>query len=130
MRWRSVLLTASSVVALAACGGDGGEQQVEQSTVTGPTIDRTIADGLATRSDKVASLLDSGDACGAREEAALLRADLTQAINDRAIPDLYLEDLSGLVNEIEAGIPACEEEPPPPPPDEEKEKKDKGDGDD
>jgi hypothetical protein len=131
MRWRSVLLTASSVVALAACGGGDGEQQVEQRTVTGPTIDRTIADGLATRSDKVATLLDSGDACGARDEAALLRADLTQAINDRAIPDLYLEDLSGLVNEIEAGIPACEEPQPPPPPDEDKEKKkDKGDGDD
>ena len=116
MRWRSVLLTASSVVALAACGGGDGEQQVDQRTDTGPTIDRAIADGLATRSDKVASLLDSGDACGAREEAAALRSDLTQAINDRAIPEVYLEDLSGLVNEIEAGIPACQEPPPPPPP--------------
>lgn len=114
MRSWSALLTVFSVLALAACGGDGG-QQVEQQTDTGPTIDRAVADGLATRSEEVASLLDAGDSCTAREEAELLRADLTQAINEGAIPEPYLEDLSGLVNEIKAGI-RCEAPPPPPPP--------------
>jgi hypothetical protein len=115
MRWRSALLTVCSVVAIAACGGDGG-QEVEQQTDTGPTIDRAVAEDLAARSEGVASLLDDGDACGAREEAELLRRDLTQAIQEGEIPELYLEDLSGLVNEIEAGIPTCEAPPPPPPP--------------
>jgi hypothetical protein len=42
---------------------------------------------------------------------------VTEAINDGKVPDVYLEDLSGLVNEIEAQIPECvEPEPPPPPP--------------
>jgi hypothetical protein len=128
MRWRSVFLTASSALLLAGCGGD--DPQVER-TVTGPTIERTVAEQLATRSDEVANLLDSGDACGAREEASRLRDELTGAINDGAIPALYLEDLSGLVNEIEAQIPPCEQPPPPPPPPPTDTETDRGgDGDD
>jgi hypothetical protein len=52
------------------------------------------------------------------------------------VPDLYLEDLSGLVNEIEAQIPPCVEPAPPPGDDEEhgdrgkKDKKDKHEEDD
>jgi hypothetical protein len=106
------LLTACSALALAACGG--GENEVERRTVTRPTIESAVAQRLASRSDKVATLLDSGDACGAKDEAARLRADLTRAINDRAIPELYLEDLSGAVNELEAQLPVCEVVQPPP----------------
>ena len=104
MRWQSVLLTACSAVALAGCGGDG--QQVERRTDTTPRIERAVAERLAARSDKVANLLQGDDACGAAEEAARLRADLTASVG--AIPELYLEDLSGLVNEIQAQIPPCE----------------------
>jgi hypothetical protein len=118
------LLTACSALALASCGGD--EPRVEQPTETdappAPTIEREVAERLASRSDKVASLLDSGDACGAAQEASALRADLTAAISENAIPALYLEDLSGLVNEIQAQIPPCQ----PPPTD----TGDGGDGDD
>ena len=103
MRWLSVLLTACSAVALAGCGGDG--QQVERRTDTTPRIERAVADHLAARSDKVASLLESGDSCGAAEEAAGLRADLNASL--ARIPELYLEDLSGVVNEIQAQIPPC-----------------------
>lgn len=109
MRWRSVSLTALSALALASCGGE--EQQAER-TVTGPTIPAAVAERLASRSAKVATLLDAGDACGAKDEAAALRADLTASIE--TIPELYLEDLSGLVNEIDAQIPACTVIPPPP----------------
>jgi bacterioferritin-associated ferredoxin len=134
MRWRSALLTVCSALALAACGGDNG-QQAEQETVTRPTIDRAVADNLAARSEEVANLLDAGNVCGAREKAALLREDVTAAINEGEIPEPYLEDLSGLVNEIEAGIPACELQPPPGDNEDEdekkkeEEKKDKGGGD-
>jgi hypothetical protein len=117
---------ASSVFALAACGGGNGDQAEQQ--VSGPPIDRATADALAERSDNVASLLDRGDACGARREAGRLRGDLNQAIADGTIPEVYLEDLSGLVNEIQAGIPLCE--PPPLPPPTTTETGDGGDGDD
>jgi hypothetical protein len=71
-----------------------------------------VALPLAERSERVARLLDRGDRCGAAAEAARLRADLTASIS--AIPNLYLEDLSGLVNEIQAQIPPCAEPQPPP----------------
>lgn len=107
------MLTACSALALAACGGD--ENGAERRTDTQPTIESAVAERLASRSDKVAGLLSSGDACAAKDEAGRLRAELTRAINDRAIPELYLEDLSGAVNELEAQIPPCEVTQPPPP---------------
>jgi hypothetical protein len=110
MRWRSASLTALSALALAACGGE--EQQAERRTVAGPTIPAAVAERLAGRSAKVATLLDAGDACAAKQEAAALRADLTASIE--TIPELYLEDLSGAVNEIDAQIPACPVVQPPP----------------
>jgi hypothetical protein len=103
------LLTACSALALASCGGDEPQAEPRTETETPPTIERAVAERLASRSDKVASLLDSGDACGAAEEAAALRSDLTATIGD--IPELYVEDLSSLVNEIQAQIPPCQ--PPP-----------------
>lgn len=99
--------TVCSALALAACGGE--QKEVEQRTVFGPTIERAVADRLASRSEKVASLLESGEACGAKREADLLRNELTEAINDGKVPQLYLEDLSGVVNEIQAQIPLCTE---------------------
>jgi hypothetical protein len=117
------LLTASSAVALASCGGE--EPQVEQRTDTLPTIERTVAEGLASRSDKVASLLDAGDTCGAAEEAAALDRDFIETSNRGEIPALYLEDLGSAIKEIQAQIPPCEE-----PKDKDREKKDKDEGDD
>jgi hypothetical protein len=107
MRWRNVLLTACSALLLAGCGGD--DPQAQDRTLAGPTIKRAVADQLATRTDTIANLIDGGDACG--KEAARLRDELTRAINDGAIPELYIEDLSRLVNEIEAGIPVCGRRP-------------------
>ena len=106
MRWRSVLLTACSALALAGCGGD--EQKVERRTDTTPRIDGSVAGRLAVTSDNIARLLESGNSCAAAQEAARLRTDLNASIG--AIPDLYVEDLSGLVNEIQAQIPPCETE--------------------
>lgn len=49
---------------------------------------------------------------------------MTQAINDRKVPEIYLEDLSGLTNELAVQVPECVE-PPPPPSDEDEDGKDK-----
>jgi hypothetical protein len=107
-----------SALALAACGGQGGG--VEEQANPGPTIEEGVAEQLAARSDEVARLLESGDTCAAVMESARLRDELNAAINRGVIPEVYLEDLSGLVNEIQAQIPPCEERepqvPPPPPP--------------
>ena len=109
------MLTACSALALAACGG--GESEVERRTATGPTIESAVAERLATRCDNVADLLESGDARAAADEAGRLRAELTGAINDQAIPELYLEDLSGVVNELEAQTSDGENAPQPSRPD-------------
>jgi hypothetical protein len=100
------LLTVCSAIALAACGGE--EKETERRTETWPTIERSLATSLAARSDAVADLLDRGDNCGATAEAARLRDEVTASIG--AIPEVYVEDFSGLVNEIQAQIPPCEPE--------------------
>lgn len=101
------MLTACSALALGACGGEAKE--TERRTDTWPRIDRSLATSLAARSDAVANLLDRGDNCGAAAEAARLRDDVTASIG--SIPDVYVEDFSGLVNEIQAQIPPCEQPP-------------------
>lgn len=135
------MLTACSAVALAACGG--GETTVEERANPGPPIERSTAEELAVRSEDVARLLEAGDNCAAMAEAGRLRDELNAAIERGVIPEVYLEDLSGVVNEIQAQIPVCERDvaqvPPPPREDEKrggkrgedkgkkKDKKDEGD---
>jgi hypothetical protein len=116
MHWRSVWLTACSAALLAGCGG-GGEST--ENAAPGPRIERATAEQLAELSDEVARLLETGDSCGASQSAARLRDGVTEAINAGKVPEVYLEDLSGLANELEAQIPACPEPPPPPPADDE-----------
>jgi hypothetical protein len=106
-------------VVLAGCGGDAEEAQPETSA---PRIERPIATELAELSDEVARQLEGGDPCGAAATAARLREGVTAAINDGKVPEVYLEDLSGLANEIEVQIPECAE----PPPDEDDEGRKKG----
>jgi hypothetical protein len=106
IRWRSVSLTACSALVLAGCGG--GSASVDDQTDASPRIERDVATRLAARSDEVARLLQSRDDCGAMTEAERLRDELTQAISRGVIPEVYLEDLSGAVNEIQARIPPCQ----------------------
>ena len=114
MRWRSAWLTACSglaAVALAGCGGDDGQTETE---VAGPRIERAVANELADLSDEVARQLDGGDDCAAAEAAGRLRAAVTEAINAGKVPEPYLEDLSGVANEIELEVPECIEPAPAP----------------
>lgn len=78
-------------------------------------------------SDEVAQQLEDGDACAAAQTALRLRDTLTEAINGGKVPEVYLEDLSGVVNEIEAQIPRCVN-PAPPPESDEGEDEDRGKG--
>jgi hypothetical protein len=125
MRWRSALLTASSALALAACGGGDGEQAEQRQMAPGPRIDAAVAEPLAERSENVARLLDGGDPCAAADEAARLEQDVIAAINDGAIPEVYLEDLGNVAHELAAQVPPCKQPAPPPPP-----PPPRGDGDD
>jgi hypothetical protein len=129
------LLTACSALALAACGGDAN--RVEQRVNPGPTIERGTAEQLAVRSDEVARLLEGGANCDAMAEGARLRDELDAAVTRGVIPEVYLQRLSGAVDEILAQIPPCEDvaQVPPPPRDRERgrgedQEKDKGRKDD
>jgi hypothetical protein len=118
MRSRSALLTASSFAAallLAGCGGGNGETETS-ADAAGPAIPSAVALDLAERSEAVAQRLDTGDTCGAGQEAAALRQAVTDAINAKQIPKEYLEELSGVANELELDVPLCQKPPPPPPP--------------
>jgi hypothetical protein len=118
MRSRSVWLTASSLAAallLASCGGDGSDTETLDDAAA-PVIPSDVALKLADRSDEVAQKLDEGDSCGAGDKAAELRKEVTDAINAGEIPPEYLEELSGVANELEFDVPRCAQPPPPPPP--------------
>jgi hypothetical protein len=104
------------------CGGEAAEPRAA------PTIQRPVARQLASRSDEVARLLESGDDCGALAESNRLRDELTQAINRRLIPQRYRLDLSTAVEEIRGQIVCLPPlaPPAPPRPDEDNGKKKKG----
>jgi hypothetical protein len=105
------LLTACSAFLLAGCGGGG--DPVDPRTSAAPTIHRPVAQQLANRSDEVARLLETGNACAALGEATRLRAGLARAVDRHLIPQLYRTDLARAVNGIRGQI-VCRREPPPP----------------
>jgi hypothetical protein len=109
-----VAIAATAVLALAGCGSGGGPSTVVR---TSPPIDRTIANHLASMSQKVADDLDAGETCS----AAIAADELASAVGDADLPS-YLrasvnETATRLVNEVNC--------PPPPPPAPEPKKKPK-----
>lgn len=105
---------------LIGCGGTDEEPEVQ-----GPRIESATANDLAAISEEIADRLDSGDRCGAAESAARLRDGVTAAINGGKVPDVYLEDLSGLANELTFELQPCAE---PAPDEDEEEDEDDGKG--
>lgn len=103
------MLTASSAVLVLALVGCGGSEGETETRVSGPTIERATAERLADLSDELSRSLDDGDPCAATEAAARLREDVTAAINDGKVPPVYLEELSGLANELVEQVPDCVE---------------------
>ena len=99
MRWRSALLTASSALLLAGCGG--GDHQAPQPTP--PRIPAGVAQQLAAEADHVATLTPG--TCGARDAAARFRAHVIASIG--RIPPRYQEPLMSATNALADRLAAC-----------------------
>ena len=80
---------------LAGCGGE---------REPAPQLPSALAERLAERSDSVAALLETGDACGARSEAQRLQADAIAAVNEGAVPTPLQEELLAAVTELAGSI--------------------------
>lgn len=98
MRWRSGLLTASSTLALAGCGGDHATPPPKP-----PRIPAAVAQRLAVEADRVATLAPGS--CEARDAAARLRADVIASIGQ--IPPRYQEPLMSAANSLAGRLATC-----------------------
>ncbi|MFL5922271.1 MAG: hypothetical protein ACJ75Q_06960 [Gaiellaceae bacterium] len=104
MRWRSGLLTASSALLLAGCGG--GERA--EPAPKPPRIPAAVAQRLATEADRVATLAPG--TCEARDAAARFRLDVVTSI--RRIPPRYKEPLMSAANSLAERLATCVEPQP------------------
>jgi hypothetical protein len=105
MRWRSGLLTASSALALAGCGGGGDHAAPPPKP---PRIPAGVAQRLAAEADRVASLAPGS--CEARDAAARLRADVIASIG--RVPPRYQEPLMSAANSLAQRLASCVEPQP------------------
>ena len=106
MRWRSGLLTASSALLLAGCGG-GRERASPPSPP--PRIPAGVATRLAAEADQVAGLAPG--TCAARDAASRFRGDVVASIG--RVPARYREQLMSAANDLAERVATC---PPPAPP--------------
>jgi len=105
MRWRSGLLTASSVALLAGCGGGTHHAQPPPKP---PRIAAGVASRLAAEADRVAALAPG--TCAARDAARRFQADVIASIG--RVPPRYQEPLTSAANDLAARLAACTEPPP------------------
>jgi hypothetical protein len=101
MRWRSALLTASSAVLLAACGGRDDATPAQRP----PRIPADVAARLAAEADTVATL--AAGSCAARGAATRFRSDVIASVG--RIPSHYQEPLLSAANELAQRLAACSE---------------------
>ena len=113
MRWRSGLLTASSALLLAGCGG-GAERRAAPPTA--PRIPADVASRLAAEADRVAALTPG--TCEARDAAARFRADVIASIG--RVPARYQEPLASAAKTLADRLATCAEPKPKPKPTEHK----------
>ncbi len=104
MRWRSGLLTASSALVLAGCGG--GDHTAPPPKP--PRIPAGVAQQLAAEADHVATLTPG--TCAARDAAARFRAHVIASIG--RIPPRYQEPLMSAANSLADRLAACVEPQP------------------
>jgi hypothetical protein len=109
MRWRTGLLTASSVVLLAGCGGSGDKAAPPPKP---PRIPAGVASRLASEADQVAALTPGS--CEARDAAARFRTDVIASIG--SVPARYQEPLTSAANSLAARTATCVEPKPAPRP--------------
>lgn len=104
MRWHSGLLTASSALLLAGCGG--GDQTAPPPRP--PRIPAGVAQQLATEADRVATLTPG--TCEARDAAARFRSHVIASIG--RVPPRYQEPLMSAANALAERLTACVEPQP------------------
>jgi hypothetical protein len=106
MRWRSGLLTASSAVLLAGCGGSDHAAPPPKP----PRIPAGVAARLAVQADRV-SVLAPGT-CAARDAADRFRTQVIASIQQRQIPARYQEPLLSAANSLAERLATCVSPPP------------------
>jgi len=104
MRWRSGLLTASSALLLAGCGG--GDHTAPPPKP--PRIPAGVAQQLAAQADRVATLTPG--TCEARDAAARFRGQVIASIG--RIPPRYQEPLMSAANSLADRLATCVAPPP------------------
>jgi hypothetical protein len=104
MGWRNALLTASSVLVLAGCGGE--HKAAPQPPP--PRIPAAVASRLAGEADRVAALTPG--TCEARDAAARLRREVIASIG--RIPARYQEPLTSAANTLAERLATCVESKP------------------
>jgi hypothetical protein len=100
MRWRSGLLTASSALLLAGCGG---QRRAAPPPTPAPKIPAGVAARLAVDADRVAAAAPG--TCAARDAAVHLRSDVIAFI--ARIPARYQEPLTSAANALAERLAAC-----------------------
>jgi hypothetical protein len=108
------LLTASSALLLAGCGGGDHTGPPPKP----PRIPAGVAQQLAAEADRVAALTPG--TCEARDAAARFRADVIASIG--RVPPRYQEPLMSAANSLAERLATCA----PPPPVEREHGKEKG----
>jgi hypothetical protein len=98
MRWRNGLLTASSALLLAGCGGER-----RAAPPPAPRIPAGVASRLAAEADQVAALAPG--TCEARDAAARFRADVIASIG--RVPARYQEPLTSAANSLAERLATC-----------------------
>ena len=107
MRLRNGLLTASSALLLAGCGG---EHRATPPPPQPPRIPASIAARLAAEADRVAVLTPG--TCEARDAAVRFRNDVIASIG--RIPRRWQEPLTSAANSLAARLATCVEPKPEP----------------
>ena len=105
MGWRTGLLTVSSALLLAGCGG--GHNAAPPAPL--PRIPAGVAAKLADEADQVAALTPGS--CEARDAAARFRTDVIASIG--RIPTRYQEPLTSAANTLAERLATCVEPKPP-----------------
>jgi hypothetical protein len=104
------LALAGAVLALAACGGDGGDAAPDE-----PGLPPGLAERLAKESEAIADKIDAGDQCGAAQQADALEDAVEQAIAEGKVPDVFQAELTAAAKKLQSDV-NCPQPPPPPAP--------------
>jgi hypothetical protein len=99
MRWRSALLTGSSALLLAGCGG--GDKAMPRPQ----RIPADVAARLAAEAEVVGRLTPGS--CAARDAATRFRSDVIASVG--RIPSRYQEPLLSAANDLAERLAACTE---------------------